>query len=81
MMEAIEPYEQITGQAMTINTVDENGIGDHVCWISDIQRFRSHYPEWTPTRDVPDILRDIHDALVQPSDSAGAKRAGLSGKT
>jgi CDP-paratose 2-epimerase len=40
--------------------------GDHICYISDMAKFRAHYPAWSPTRRVPDIIDEMvrFEALV-----------------
>ncbi len=40
---------------------DENRIGDHRWWISDLEPFRRDYPGWDITYDVEAVLREIHD--------------------
>ena len=63
MREAIALCEAITGRKMKVSYAEQNRVGDHVWYVSDIRKFRSHYPGWTLTRDVPAILREIHEAL------------------
>ncbi|HEX4077348.1 MAG TPA: NAD-dependent epimerase/dehydratase family protein [Rhizomicrobium sp.] len=47
-------------------TIEErNRIGDHICYISDLAKVRSHYPGWSMTYDVRQCIEDIvryHDA-------------------
>lgn len=62
MLEAIDLCEEITGRKLDWSYEPANRIGDHIWWISDIGKFRSHYPEWDLTRDVRDILTEIHEA-------------------
>jgi len=71
MLEAIRLCEAISGREMMIEYCDENRVGDHMWWISDVAHFQSHYPDWRPTRDVPAILREIHEAQMDRS-AAGA---------
>lgn len=59
MLEAIECVENSAGRALDWTYVDEPRIGDHIWWVSDLSRFRSHYPDWHVTRDVPDIIDEI----------------------
>ena len=65
MREAIGLCEAITGRAMDWCYADLNRIGDHVWWVSDVSKFRSHYPEWQPRYDVPAILREMYEANVE----------------
>jgi CDP-paratose 2-epimerase len=61
-IEAFRIAEGITGRPARINYVDQPRLGDHQWWISSMARFRSHYPGWQPTYDVPAILREIYEA-------------------
>ena len=61
MLEAITLCEEITGNKLPVQYVEENRIGDHLWYVSDVSRFQQHYPEWKLTRDVPAILKDIYD--------------------
>ena len=61
MLEAIELCEQIAARELDWTYVDQNRIGDHMWWVSDIRKFRAHYPTWELRYDVPALLRDIHD--------------------
>jgi CDP-paratose 2-epimerase len=61
MKEAIDLCEEIVGRPMSARYSDINRIGDHIWWISSLERFRSHYPDWRIRRDVPMILREIYE--------------------
>jgi CDP-paratose 2-epimerase len=62
MLEAIDLCQQIAGRTLDWTYSEENRIGDHRWWISDLDAFRRDYPEWELTYDVPRILQEIHDA-------------------
>ena len=59
MLEAIECVERSAGRALDWSYIDEPRVGDHIWWVSDLSRFRSHYPDWNVTRDVPAIIDEI----------------------
>ena len=61
VVEAIALSEQIVGQKLTWIYADENRIGDHIWWISSNASFKSHYPAWSLTYDIPRILREIYE--------------------
>ena len=65
MKEAIALCEEITGKQMAVTYDTTNRIGDHIWWISSVEKFRSHYPGWQLTYDVPKILVEIHDAWTR----------------
>ena len=52
MIEAISLCEEISGNVMNTEYVETNRVGDHIWWISDVDKFRSHYPSWELTRNV-----------------------------
>jgi len=62
MMEAIDLCEQITGRPVRWKYMEQNRRGDHIWWISDLSRFKSHYPGWQQRYDVPMILRELYEA-------------------
>ena len=65
MLEAIDLSEQISGRKLDWTYVEENRIGDHIWWISDVRRFQNDYPRWSYRYGIEEILREIHAALVE----------------
>jgi CDP-paratose 2-epimerase len=63
IVEAIAICEELTGRPMNWSYADDNRIGDHIWWISDIRRFQADYPEWRLTYDIRSILADIHEGM------------------
>lgn len=61
MAEAIAMCEQITGKPMNYEYTETNRIGDHIWWISDVSKFKSHYPDWTWKYNINDILTQIYE--------------------
>ncbi len=37
----------------------KNRVGDHICYISDISKFRKHYPKWRLKYSLKDIIKQI----------------------
>ena len=65
MIEAIAMSEKITGEQMDWSYAEKNRTGDHIWWIGDNGHFAEHYPQWTLTRDVGDILTEMYEANAQ----------------
>ena len=61
MLEAIELCQEITGKKVDFEYVEENRIGDHKWWISDVSKFKSHYPDWKFEYDIEQIMTEIVD--------------------
>jgi CDP-paratose 2-epimerase len=59
MLEAIDLVQEIAGRELLCSYREDNRIGDHIWWISDLTRFQSHYPDWSLEFDVPAILTEI----------------------
>ena len=64
MKEAIEICEQIAGNKMKTTYIEQNRIGDHIWYISDVSKFKKHYPAWELTKNVRDILNEIFEFNV-----------------
>jgi CDP-paratose 2-epimerase len=65
ILEAIEICEEISGRKLRWTYKETNRIGDHIWWISDVRKFRRHYPTWKFRYQLCDILEDIHDAIAR----------------
>ena len=52
ILEAFDLIARISGQEMAYEYVDKNRIGDHICYISDLSKMRSHYPSCDITKGV-----------------------------
>jgi CDP-paratose 2-epimerase len=63
MSEAIRMCENITGRRMNISYVDQPRSGDHIWYVSDVRKFRRHYPQWEYGFALPDILKQIYDGI------------------
>ena len=61
MLEAIELCEEVAGRRLEWSYVEDNRVGDHIWYVSDLRKFQAHYPDWRLRYDVPAILEDIHD--------------------
>lgn len=59
MLEAIKLAEECTGKKMNTEYVDQNRIGDHICYISNLSKMKSHFPGWGITRDLKSIFKEI----------------------
>lgn len=59
MLEAFERIEKLTGKKQIYRYVDQNRIGDHICYYSDLRKMRLHYPQWDITKSLDDIFGEI----------------------
>ncbi|MGZ3756193.1 MAG: NAD-dependent epimerase/dehydratase family protein [Mucilaginibacter sp.] len=63
--EAFKLAERFSGKQQIYSYVDENRIGDHICYISNLTKMRSHYPGWDITISLEETIRQIVEALKQ----------------
>lgn len=59
VLEAIEAAGDAVGKSLEYEYVDENRVGDHICYISNLGKIRSHFPGWDVTKSLDDIFRNI----------------------
>ncbi|SOE20936.1 CDP-paratose 2-epimerase [Spirosomataceae bacterium TFI 002] len=63
MQEGIALCEEITGNKMNYSLSDDNRSGDHIWYISDLSRFKAHYPTWDWKYDLKTTLVQMHDNI------------------
>ncbi len=63
MREAIELCREITGDTIDCRYEETNRIGDHIWWVSDVQKFCTHYPEWSYRYSLRDIVNQIFQGI------------------
>ncbi len=63
MKEAIKMCESITGKKMNYTYSEENRIGDHIWYISDLSKFKNHYPDWSYKYNLEGILTEIYNGF------------------
>ena len=61
ILEAIELCQKLTGKKFNYEYIDKNRIGDHIWWISDVSKFKSHYPGWQYKFGIEDTIRQIYE--------------------
>lgn len=64
MLEAIEACEKRAGKRMEAVYVDDNRIGDHIWYISNLDRFRRDYPEWSVTVLIEKIYDTVYEGII-----------------
>ena len=65
MREAIALCREITGRPFHATYADQHRSGDHIWYVSDLSKFKRHYPAWAITRTVPEILQEIYEANIE----------------
>lgn len=62
ILEAFDLISDISGIPMKYQYSDDNRIGDHICYISDLSKLREHYPNWDITKNLKTTFEEIHES-------------------
>ena len=71
ILEAFALAEKYSGKAMKYSYVEDNRIGDHICYYSDLRKMRQHYPQW-------DISVSLEETIAQIVESWQTRMSGKS---
>ena len=63
ILECIQKIEALTGKKIAHTYLDQPRVGDHICYISDLGKFKSHYPDWRISHSLDGILEKMVRAL------------------
>jgi CDP-paratose 2-epimerase len=70
-VEAARLVEELGGGRLKTEYVDQNRVGDHICYISDLRKLKTHYPGWDVEISLREILRQIIDSWATRRPEAG----------
>lgn len=74
VLEAIALCQELTGRTLEWTLEDTNRVGDHIWYVSDVRRFKSHYPDWNFTYDLNSTLLEIRDGMLERLDNVNDPR-------
>ncbi|MDR2009376.1 MAG: NAD-dependent epimerase/dehydratase family protein [Bacteroidales bacterium] len=64
ILEAFDMISGISGIPMQWKYTEENRIGDHICYYSDLSKMKNHYPNWDITKNLEDTFKEIYQAWI-----------------
>jgi len=70
MLEAIALCEEVSGKKLDWHYSETNRIGDHIWYVSDVSKFRAHFPGWSYRYDLRGILATIYQGWRERSQGA-----------
>lgn len=59
ILEAFALVEELSGKKQVFRYIDQNRIGDHICYFSDLTKIFTHYPHWNITKTLRQIIKEI----------------------
>jgi CDP-paratose 2-epimerase len=62
ILEAFEICEKYSGKRQSYEYLEENRIGDHICYYSNLNKIYDHYPSYTIENNLKDTIRLMIEA-------------------
>jgi len=59
ILEAFNFVENITRIPQVYTYIGESRIGDHICYFSDLNKMKEHYPNWSITKNLQTTFEEI----------------------
>ena len=59
LMECVEMIDKRTGKRPRLTYSEQNRIGDHICYYSDLRKFEAHYPGWRIKHSLDEIIDEM----------------------
>lgn len=63
LIECVDMIEERTGKRPVLTYDETNRVGDHICYYTDMGKFRDHYPGWRMERSLDDIVDEMVDLV------------------
>jgi CDP-paratose 2-epimerase len=60
MLEAIGLCQEIASRDLQYTYAEDNRIGDHIWYVSDLSKFKQRYPDWSIQYNIKSILDEIY---------------------
>ena len=61
ILEVIHTLSEM-GHVLQYSIVDTPRVGDHICYITNMKKFTSHYPHWKHQKDLNTTIQEIVDS-------------------
>ncbi len=59
LLECVSKIEVLLGKTIQTRYLDQPRAGDHICYISDLTKFKTHFPKWKITVSLDSILQKL----------------------
>lgn len=69
LLECVELVADASGKRPTLTYVDQARVGDHICYYTDMTKFRSHFPDWREEYSLDRIVDEMVDSMVAKLDA------------
>ncbi len=59
LLECVDMIHDCAGKKPNMTYSDQNRIGDHICYYSDLRKLKEHFPDWDLTYTLPQIVEEM----------------------
>ena len=59
VLETINIIEEISGKRLRYSISDKNRKGDHICYYTNLEKLKNHYPGWNLKYSTRDIIEEM----------------------
>lgn len=63
ILEAFDRITALSGKPMQFEYLEKNREGDHICYISDLSKMRTHFPSWHISKSIDNIFEEVYQAM------------------
>lgn len=67
IMEAFALTESFTGKTQVHEYIEKNRDGDHICYYSNLDKMKSHYPSWNISISLKETIKQIAESWKKRS--------------
>src|SRR3546814_13552212 len=76
LLECVDLVAEASGGKRPNLTYDEQArVGDHICYYTDMAKFREHYPAWQQRHSLDAIVEEMVGAVAAQQSCPGAADA------
>ena len=65
LLECVEMIAERSGKRPQLHYTDDARIGDHICYYTDLSRFRTRYPAWELRYSLDEIVDEMVGAMAR----------------
>jgi CDP-paratose 2-epimerase len=69
VLECFRMLESRLGRKVKFRYDDTARRGDHICYISDLSKLKAHYPQWSITRSLDNIVDEMVEAELAKNET------------
>ena len=59
VLEIIDSIQEISGKKLIYSQSEKARMGDHICYYTNMSKFKNHYPNWKITRSLDSIVEEM----------------------